>query len=177
MIYILNAERISVVALGLVVLMFPRDVHAQSIDPCLDKQTQTEMNSCEIDQYTKADADLNLAYKQHLAKYQGRPEFAQKLRHAQEAWVKFRDADVDSFYFEGDKVRAYGSVYPTCKAIELTRLTIERTKELRLMLNPQESDICGFLPPVVSFIRMPSSSGQVPTDVAFGGTQQARAST
>jgi uncharacterized protein YecT (DUF1311 family) len=150
MIYVLKGIRISGFALGFGMLLLPGHLCAQGTDACLSKNTQAEMSSCEIVHYTKAEANLNLVYKQLLAKYQSRTNFVQKLRRAQEAWVKFRDADVDSFYFERDKLRAYGSVYPMCKAIELIQLTIERTKELRLILNPQEDDVCGFLPSAVS---------------------------
>ncbi|WP_157468256.1 lysozyme inhibitor LprI family protein [Edaphobacter aggregans] len=38
-------------------------------------------------------------------------EFVEKLKLAQEAWIKFRDADLDSLYYQKDKQQAYGSNY------------------------------------------------------------------
>lgn len=123
---------------------------AQEKDPCFDKLTQNDMNMCETEQYHRVDAELQHVYEQVLAKYATRKLFVEKLKTAQEAWVKFRDAQMDSLYSEEDKLRAHGSVYPMCKAIELTLLTSERTASLKRMLNPDEGDVCGFSAGVAS---------------------------
>ena len=125
-------------------LLVARGSSAQESDSCLDMQAQAEMNSCEADQYVKADAELNVAYKQLVAKFKANTELLEKLRLAQESWLKFRDADLTCFYYQKDKVAAYGSVYPTCRSRALTYLTVERTKELEQMLNPEEGDVCAF---------------------------------
>jgi len=108
-------------------------------------QSQTEMNACAADQYAKADAELNAVYKQLISKYKSDTEFVAKLRLAQESWLKFRDADVTCFYYQKDKVAAYGSVYPTCRSRAMIRLTAERTKELKQMLDPEEGNVCAFV--------------------------------
>ena len=125
-------------------LLVARGVSAQENDPCLGMQSQAEMNACAADQYAKADAELNAVYKQLMAKYKSDAEFVAKLRLAQENWLKFRDADLTCFYYQKDKVAAYGSVYPTCRSRALTHLTVERTNELKQMLNPEEGDVCAF---------------------------------
>lgn len=125
-------------------LLVARASSAQESDPCLGIQAQAEMNSCEADQYVKADAELNVAYKQLLTKFKANIELLGKLRLAQESWLKFRDADLTCFYYQKDKVAAYGSVYPTCRSRALTHLTVERTNELKQMLNPEEGDVCAF---------------------------------
>ncbi len=125
-------------------LLVARGASAQENDPCLGMQAQAEMNACEAEQYAKADAELNVVYKQLIAKYKADTEFVEKLRLAQESWLKFRDADVTCFYYQKDKLAAYGSVYPTCRSRAMTRLTVERTKELKQMLNPEEGDVCAF---------------------------------
>ena len=130
--------------LGLCTVLLATYASAQQDDRCLDMRSQNEMNACEAEQYQKADTDLNQTYRALLSKYKSDAQFVEKLRLAQEAWLKFRDAYLDSIYYQKDKLQAYGSVYPTCRAILLTRLTIERTKELRQMLNPEEGDVCGF---------------------------------
>ena len=129
---------------GSCILLLTKNVEAQQHDQCLDMKSQNEMNTCEADQYQKADIDLNQTYRELISKHKSNVQFLEKLKLAQQAWLKFRDAYVDSIYYQKDKLQAYGSVYPTCKAILLTRLTIERTRELRQMLNPEEGDVCGF---------------------------------
>jgi uncharacterized protein YecT (DUF1311 family) len=125
-------------------LLVARGASAQEGDPCLGMQSQSEMNVCTADQYAKADAELNAVYKQLMAKYKSDVEFVAKLRLAQESWLKFRDADLTCFYYQKDKATAYGSVYPTCRSRALTHLTVERTNELKQMLNPEEGDVCAF---------------------------------
>jgi uncharacterized protein YecT (DUF1311 family) len=130
--------------LCLVVLLAARGASAQKSDPCFSKQTQSEMNSCEFAQYAKVDTELNSVYRKLIAKYKSDGEFVEKLRIAQESWLKFRDADLASLYYQENIPGAYGSVHPMCKALELIRLTNERVMELKEMLNPEEGDVCAF---------------------------------
>jgi uncharacterized protein YecT (DUF1311 family) len=104
------------------------------------------MTACATEGLKNADTQLNLVYRQLLKKYAARKNFITKLKLAEEAWVKFRDAHIESLYSESDKdqTRAEGSVYPMCKPMELTRLTVERTKALKNMLEHQEGDVCAF---------------------------------
>lgn len=139
-----EAIRLCGLLLGLSTVLHAMHASAQQDDRCLDMRSQNEMNTCETEQYRKADTDLNQTYRALLSKHNSDAHFVDKLRLAQEAWLKFRDAYLDSIYYQEDKLRAYGTVYPTCRAILSTRLTIERTKELRQMLNPEEGDVCGF---------------------------------
>ncbi|MGH9775046.1 MAG: lysozyme inhibitor LprI family protein [Candidatus Acidiferrales bacterium] len=126
--------------------------YAQSADPCFDKKTQGEMNDCEVKSYRKADGQLNEIFQKLLAKYAADKQFIEKLRLAEEAWVRFRDTVIESHYSAQDKLAVYGSVWPMCYALELTELTVERTKELKLMLSPFEGDVCGF------YAQVPSAS-------------------
>jgi uncharacterized protein YecT (DUF1311 family) len=82
-------------------------------------------------------------YRQLLKKYAADQNFVKKLKLAQEAWVKFRDAHIESVYPDEKQSRAEGTAYPMCKAMELTSLTVERTKALKNMLNPKEGNVCG----------------------------------
>lgn len=125
-------------------VLVARGALAQESDPCLGMQAQAEMNACKTEQYAKADAELNAVYRQLISKYKSDANFVAKLRLAQESWLKFRDTDVTCFYYPKDKVAAYGSVYPTCRSQALTHLTVERTNELKQMLNPEEGDVCAF---------------------------------
>jgi len=139
-------KKITLCGLILVIPLFlaARRVPPQGTDPCLKMQAQSEMNACEADRYAKVDADLNSIYKQVLSKYKSNTEFVEKLRIAQENWLKFRDADITCLYYQEDKLAVYGSVYPTCRSQALIHLTMERTQELKRMLNPEEGDVCAF---------------------------------
>lgn len=117
---------------------------AQQRDPCLDRQTQSEMNSCEATRYARADALMNHAYRELLSQFKTQTNFISKLKAAQSTWLRFRAADVDSFFPAKDKIGTYGSVYPMCQSLMLTELTEARTSELKMMLNHNESDVCGF---------------------------------
>lgn len=145
------------VFLGVFVFLDARGVPAQEKDPCLRMQSQTEMNDCEAEQYTKADAELNSVYRQLISKYKSDLEFVKMLKLAQENWLRFRDADMTSFYYQKDKLGAYGSAYPTCRSKAMIRLTVERTNELKQMLNSEEGDVCAFV------AALPSAQGDKST--------------
>jgi uncharacterized protein YecT (DUF1311 family) len=118
---------------------------ASQNNSCFDKATtQSEINVCATDGLKKADAELNQVYQQLLEKHATDKEFVRRLRLAQEAWVKFRDAQVECMYpaSHENQLQAEGSVYPMCKDLEITRLIVDRTKTLKRMLNPQEGDVC-----------------------------------
>jgi uncharacterized protein YecT (DUF1311 family) len=139
-----NVITLCIVILSFVFSVVARNASAQENDPCLRMQSQAEMNDCEAEQYAKVDAELNSVYKQLTSKYKSDPQLVKALKLAQESWLRFRDADLASFYYQKDKLGAYGSVYPTCRSRAVIRLTVERTKELKQMLNPKEGDVCAF---------------------------------
>ena len=85
------------------------------------------------DNCQKADAELNRVYREVRSRYRDDPLFLEKLKIAQRAWIKFRDAHIESQYPQEDKI-AYGSIYGMCSCAELAKLTRARTKQLRLWL-------------------------------------------
>lgn len=112
--------------------------------PCMQKATtQTEINACAAEDLKRADSELNQLYQQVLKKYAGDQIFIQKLRLAEEAWVKFRDAYMAALDSEVDP-SSVGSVYPMCKAVEMTRITNERVQDLKRILSHPEGDVCAF---------------------------------
>ena len=114
------------------------------ISPCMEKATtQGEINACATEDLKRADTELNQLYQQILKKYATDQVFIQKLRLAEEAWVKFREAHVAALDSELDP-SSMGSVYPMCKAMEITRLTNERVEDLKRILNHPEGDVCAF---------------------------------
>ena len=101
---------------------------------------QSQMNHCAGEDSSAADAELNRVYKDLLNKNKDDENASKKLREAQRAWVAFRNAELEALYPAQDKQTEYGSIYPMCYAIVLTKMTKERTAQLRGML--QDKDPC-----------------------------------
>lgn len=110
-------------------------------NPCWKKAiAQPELNHCASEDSSAADAELNRVYQSLLSKNKSDENATRKLREAQRAWVAFRDAELEALYPAQDKPTEYGSSYPMCYAIVLTKMTKERTAQLRAML--QDKDPC-----------------------------------
>jgi uncharacterized protein YecT (DUF1311 family) len=64
-----------------------------------------------------------------------------KLREAQTAWERYRDAQLGVRWPSPDAA-SYGSVFPMCFASAKAELTEARLRELRSMLDRHEGDAC-----------------------------------
>ncbi|HZG52354.1 MAG TPA: lysozyme inhibitor LprI family protein [Pyrinomonadaceae bacterium] len=100
-------------------------------DPCPGSNTQSELNGCAARARERADAELNRVYRQ-LMREAGGTERA-KLRAAQLAWVKFRDAQCD-YESVGNKG---GSIYPMVYGFCQAKVTATRARQLREILREQ----------------------------------------
>ena len=100
----------------LVVLAFARAASAQ---------TQAEMTQEAIDDFRKADAQLNVAYGKAKAALDA--EGQAKLKTAQRAWIVFRDAQAD---LEADTAARGGTMAPLIACTTKKQLTEDRTSEL-----------------------------------------------
>jgi uncharacterized protein YecT (DUF1311 family) len=98
----------------------------QTPDPCANAQTTVEMQDCAGNDYKRADAELNAVYKQVMATLSDK-EYQASLRSAQQAWLKYRDANCRFDAFENRGGTIYLVVYNSC----LAAMTRGRTKELR----------------------------------------------
>ena len=97
-------------------------------DPCPGSNTQFELNQCAARARDRADAELNKVYRE-LMKDAGATERA-KLRAAQLAWIKFRDAHCD-YESVGNKG---GTIYPMVVSFCLAGVTNARVKQLQEIL-------------------------------------------
>jgi uncharacterized protein YecT (DUF1311 family) len=104
----------------------------KTADPCPNATTQFDMNECAGREYKKADAELNKVYQQLLRSSE--PEEQPKLKAAQLAWLKFRDAQCD---YES-ALNVGGTMYPMVVDYCLADVTQARTKQLRDSLNGLE---------------------------------------
>ena len=101
-------------------------------------QTQAEMNEQAGAEFHKVDSELNTLYRTLMAKVSA-PGKAQ-LRTAQQAWLKFRDAECE-FETAGT---AGGSIRPMEVGLCLTSLTQQRNEQLKAQLSCQEGNLsCG----------------------------------
>jgi uncharacterized protein YecT (DUF1311 family) len=105
----------------------------QTHDPCKDAQTTVEMRDCAGKEYKKADAELNSVYKQLMSKLTDEGHKA-SLKTAQQAWLKYRDANCE---FEAYLNRG-GTIYPVVYTGCLSAMTTARTKELRELIEQQD---------------------------------------
>lgn len=87
------------------------------------------MNICAMQDYTKADAELNAAYRKLVATLD-KDQFG-RLKTAQRAWITFRDAQCryEAGVYEG------GTIAPLVHSSCLTNLTELRTKDLNTLLD------------------------------------------
>ena len=106
--------------------------------PPATAQTQAEMNEQAGVKFHHADAELNTLYRD-LMKKVSTPGQA-KLHAAQQAWLKFRDAECE---FETAGTIG-GSINPMVFSHCLTGLTLQRNQQLKAQLTCQEGDLsCG----------------------------------
>ncbi|MBF0497520.1 MAG: DUF1311 domain-containing protein [Deltaproteobacteria bacterium] len=105
-------------------------------------QDQAALTADSCSGYKKADAQLNKVYNLILTEYREQTIFIQKLKIAQRAWVKFRDAQIDAIEAP-ESPESVGSADTMCRCIALTKLTDQRTRELKQWLDGiEEGDIC-----------------------------------
>ena len=102
-------------------------------NPCDNAQTQAEMNDCAAKEYRAADQKLNKLYADLSSKLE--PERLAKLKEAQRAWIKFRDADCEFQAYLNKGGTIYPLVYDGC----LTENANNRIKQLVEMLNEENS--------------------------------------
>jgi uncharacterized protein YecT (DUF1311 family) len=124
------AVKLSVLLSSIILCLFAASNVAaqnpQTPNPCEDAQTTVEMRDCAGRDYKQADAELNALYKQLMATLSDK-EHQASLRSAQQAWLKYRDANCEFDAFENRGGTIYPVVYTSC----LATMTTARTKELR----------------------------------------------
>lgn len=120
----------------------PASARDAQVIGCANASSTVEMNFCAEEEFDKADAELNKAYKSALAaipSLAGEHPFDAKswenaLRASQRAWLTFRDAECDQhvpmFWTGGTGT---SSAVTGCK----TEKTRARTEELKEQYEPE----------------------------------------
>src|SRR4051812_4087417 len=68
-----------------------------------------------------------------------------RLRHAQDAWLKFKEAQLQALYGVPDPGLEYGSVWPMCSCEAEEQLIRQRLADVNRMLNRVEGDVCSWV--------------------------------
>jgi uncharacterized protein YecT (DUF1311 family) len=91
---------------------------------CDSAKSTAAMRECELGRLKRADEGMNAAYRRLSARHDARGR--EKLRVAQQAWLKFRDAEAD---YQADAPRD-GTLAPLLAASTQADLTEARRREL-----------------------------------------------
>jgi uncharacterized protein YecT (DUF1311 family) len=103
---------------------------------CADKaQTQFELDKCASDDAERADQALNTAYRGFLAKIAGDSLAIEKLKAAEAAWIRYRDAYIEAVYPARDKQLAYGTEYPMDVDLLRAKITREHLAAISDLIN------------------------------------------
>lgn len=105
-------------------------------------QTQVELSGDACSEYKQAEAELNSVYREVLATHKRDRAFEKKLKEAQLAWIKFRDAHLESIFPAANKQQEYGSAFQMCYCGELAEITYKRIAQLKQWLAAEEGDVC-----------------------------------
>jgi len=111
---------------------------------CLEQaMTQPEMNECAGMSYVMADGELNRVYAAIQSRYADDKLFLKKLKKAQLAWIKLRDADFEMQFPHAKDPAYYGRMFSTCADSYKTELTLERVAFLKQwLIGTEEGDSC-----------------------------------
>ncbi|ADV46583.1 lysozyme inhibitor LprI family protein [Nitratifractor salsuginis] len=125
-------------------LILASSLQASKPKSCMERaSTQGAMNRCALESYRKADAELNRVYKRIKALYKDDKLFLEKLKRAQQTWIKLRDADLLLKFPHKGQPGYYGSDFPMCEAMFKRELTLERIRFLKQWLwGAEEGDLC-----------------------------------
>jgi uncharacterized protein YecT (DUF1311 family) len=121
--------RIAVLVL-LVTGLLAYPARAQSQSDCSSATTTASMRTCAIARYETAQRDLDKTIDQLEKDLDTIGN--QRLKDAQAAWVKFRDANAD---FIADSARG-GTLAPVLRESALADMTEARSNELKKVLRP-----------------------------------------
>lgn len=105
-------------------------------------ETQLELNAVACNELKTVENRLNQVYREVMTKYKNDKVFIYQLIKAQQKWVEFKDAYVDSMYIPQYK-SSYGSVLPMCQCHFIENIINDRIKQLQVWVDGiDEGDAC-----------------------------------
>lgn len=108
----------------------------------LFSQDQTDLNRQALSELKEIEQEMEDIYQEILNQYNAENIFLDKFITSQEVWIQYRDAYLEAFFPEEDKMN-YGSTFLMCYRLKRIELTEERIEHLRIWLDgvPQ-GDVC-----------------------------------
>lgn len=94
-------------------------------------------------EFQRADRRLNAIYRRIRRDNQRNRSFLIKLRDAERAWLKYRDAQLDAFYPQYREADRCNSDYAIAYYLEKAHLTWERVKQLKEWIRNYREDLVG----------------------------------
>jgi uncharacterized protein YecT (DUF1311 family) len=130
--------------LACLLIGLPLFARAEPESPCLEAaRTQTDLNVCADAALKRSERELELTYHKVLKAYADDKVFIARVKKAQRAWLKFRDAELDTIFPHKGKTTYYGSAFPMCFDNWTVKLTRMRIEQLKQWLNGvAEGEIC-----------------------------------
>ena len=119
-------------------------IRAETGSACVGAaRTQSDLNVCADAELKRAERELDLTYRKVLKTYADDKVFIARLKKAQRAWLKFRDAELDAIFPHKGKTTYYGSTFPMCFDNWIVKLTRTRIDALKRWLHGvKEGDVC-----------------------------------
>ena len=99
-----------------------------------DAVSQHEMHVCANEEAIRVDNELNRVYRLLLSKVRDNPLATAKIKAAQKAWIKYRDAYIEAMYPAKDKQAEYGSIFPMEVDLLGAKLTHQQIGALKDLL-------------------------------------------
>lgn len=140
-------NQIKIVTIALLFTLSTTSIQANDPAHCLETAyVKEEINRCIDTQevhFKHADAELNRTYKEVQKVYAKKKLFLKKLKKAQLAWIKLRDADFEMQFPHAEDHGYYGSVFKICADNHKTEVTLQRVLFLKEWLKGvEEGDSC-----------------------------------
>jgi uncharacterized protein YecT (DUF1311 family) len=148
------SKRVGLRLLILVILaLVPCSAGARQQVPPVDGNTQAGMTSSACASARNLEAQLVELYTHARTMFSGDELALAALTQSQEAWVRFKDAQVHFLYHDADKPGACGSALSMCSCQSQSQLLSARMEELRTILQDRHEDVCNVHRPVGGEIR------------------------
>lgn len=108
--------------------------NVSSAEDCAKAESAIDIADCHVAAYKAADKELNIVYNDAI---KARPaKEKQKLKAAQQAWLKYRDASIAFMVETQQETGSYGNIVI---AEYQKKLTQKRVQELKATLSGPES--------------------------------------
>ena len=103
--------------------------------------TQATLNADACLELENSNAEMKRIQRRIILDHNEEKRFVAAFRKAQQAWIAFRDAQLNAVYPESPKL--YGSANVMCRCFVLNKLTRERMETLKMWLSEDtEGDVC-----------------------------------